>query len=141
MCILRTAYGAMARIYRHKLSLESGLPIIVFRTVTERSRPFWPVFHFRKALQMTDFITEVRHRCRNPRCRSKLPTPVVNEREAFCARGCHTSFYLHRCLVCERAIEQPKRGRRLICKKAKCKRALQAGLGLGRYHPMPNPRN
>jgi hypothetical protein len=65
---------------------------------------------------------------------SKLPTPVANAREAFCARGCFSSFYLHRCIVCERAIEQPKRGRRLICKRAKCRNLLAGGLSLGRYH-------
>ena len=36
---------------------------------------------------MTEFATEVRHYCRNPKCRSKLPKPVSNEREAFCARA------------------------------------------------------
>src|SRR6516225_7835340 len=50
---------------------------------------------------MTEFVAELRHYCRNPRCRSKLPQPVANPREAFCARGCHSSFYLKRCLVCE----------------------------------------
>src|SRR5262249_161063 len=57
---------------------------------------------------------EVRQRCRNSRCRSKLPASVSNPREAFCTRGCHNSFYRHRCLICERPIEQPKRGKRLI---------------------------
>jgi hypothetical protein len=83
---------------------------------------------------MTDFVAETRHYCRNPRCRSKLPAPVASAREAFCVRGCFNSFYLHRCLVCEGAIEQPKRGRRLICKRAKCRNALQGGVSLGRYH-------
>ena len=77
---------------------------------------------------------EVRHYCRNPRCRSKLPAPVSNPREAFCTRGCHNSFYRHRCLICERPIEQPKRGRRLICKKAKCRGALRSNSYLGSYH-------
>ena len=85
---------------------------------------------------MTDFIeTEYRHYCRNHTCRSKLKAPVSNEREAFCVRGCHTSFYLHRCRICEKPIEQPKRGRpRVICKKAKCIGAWQTNSGLGRYH-------
>ena len=76
---------------------------------------------------------EVRHRCRNPHCRSKLPASVSNPREAFCTRGCHNSFYRHRCLICERPIEQPKRGKRLICKKAKCRSALRSNSFLGRY--------
>jgi hypothetical protein len=65
---------------------------------------------------MVDFKVEMRKQCRH--CRSKLPVPVSNEREAFCARGCYNSFYRHRCRVCERPIEQPKRGQRLICKRA-----------------------
>ena len=45
---------------------------------------------------MTEFSQALRHMCRNPKCRSKLPAPVPNEREAFCARGCYQSFYLRR---------------------------------------------
>jgi hypothetical protein len=77
---------------------------------------------------------EVRHRCRNPRCRDKLPAPVSNAREAFCRRGCYNSFYRRHCLICERHIEQPKRGRRLICGKVKCRRAFRNNCWLGRYH-------
>jgi len=77
---------------------------------------------------------ELRQRCRNPRCRSKLLALVSNPREAFCTRGCHNSFYRHRCLICERPIEQPKRGKRRICKKAKCRSALRSNSYLGRYH-------
>jgi hypothetical protein len=79
-------------------------------------------------------VEDVRHHCRNPRCRSKLPAPVSNPREAFCCRGCFNSFYLHRCLNCERPIEQPKRGKRLICKKVSCRSALRNNSWLGRYH-------
>jgi hypothetical protein len=46
---------------------------------------------------VTAFDTETRHYCRNPRCRSKLPAPVANAREAFCARGCFESFYRSHC--------------------------------------------
>jgi hypothetical protein len=77
---------------------------------------------------------EVRHYCRNPRCRSKLSAPVRNPRDAFCTRGCYNSFFLHRCLVCEGRIEQPKRGKRLICKKAKCRSAFRHYSCFGRYH-------
>jgi len=83
---------------------------------------------------MKETDDEVRHYCRNPRCHSKLPARVSNPREAFCTRGCHNSFYRHRCLICERPIEQPKRGKRLICKKAKCRRALRSNSCHGRYH-------
>ena len=75
----------------------------------------------------------LRHRCRNPRCRGKLPEPVSNSREAFCTRGCYSQFYRKRCLVCEKAIEQPSRGTRLICEKAKCRSAWRASVGFGRY--------
>ena len=75
---------------------------------------------------MTDFTNDLRFRCRNPKCRCKLPTPVSNEREAFCNRGCHNAFYRRRCRVCECPIEQPKRGTRLVCNKAKCKTAWRA---------------
>jgi hypothetical protein len=37
---------------------------------------------------MTEFAeTAMRKMCRYPRCGSKLPEPVSNPREAFCARG------------------------------------------------------
>ena len=71
--------------------------------------------------------------CRNPKCRSKLPDPVSNERAAFCTRGCYSSFYLHRCLVCEDKIERTTANRK-ICKKSKCRNALVSGHRFGRYH-------
>jgi hypothetical protein len=45
---------------------------------------------------------ELRHYCRNPRCRMKLPAAVENVRKAFCCKGCHSDFYRTRCLVCEK---------------------------------------
>jgi hypothetical protein len=51
---------------------------------------------------MTEFAeTAMRKMCRNPKCRLKLSAPVSNEREAFCYKGCYSSFYLNRCRVCE----------------------------------------
>src|SRR6516165_378523 len=47
-----------------------------------------------------------RKRCRNLRCRSKLPTPVENPHRAFCTRGCYESFYRNRCRVCERDLRK-----------------------------------
>jgi hypothetical protein len=83
---------------------------------------------------MTEFTeTALRHRCRNPRCRSKLPAPVSNPREAFCTRGCHSSFYRHRCLICEEPMER-KTERQLVCGKRACRNALQASESLGRHH-------
>jgi hypothetical protein len=82
---------------------------------------------------MTDFAeTAMRHRCRNPRCRSKLPKPVSNCREAFCTRGCHSSFYRNRCLICEGEMKRQNE-RQLICGKRRCRNALQARQSLGRY--------
>jgi hypothetical protein len=83
--------------------------------------------------------TALRHRCRNPKCRMRLPTPVSNDREAFCCRGCHSSFYLRRCRVCERPIERAKTGGNphLICKRAQCRNAFASGLGFGRFHAKP----
>jgi hypothetical protein len=84
---------------------------------------------------MTEFTeTAMRSMCRNPRCRSKLPAPVFNPREAFCARGCHTAFYRKRCLVCEGPIERSRDDQK-ICRKAKCRSAWRARTGFGRYIP------
>jgi len=77
-------------------------------------------------------LFEERHHCRNPRCRTKLPAPVSNPRDAFCTRGCHASFYRKRCLICECEMER-KTERQLICGKRRCRNALQARIGLGRY--------
>ena len=81
---------------------------------------------------MTEFSIETRHYCRNPKCRSKLPKPVSNERDAFCARGCHTAFYRKRCLVCEGPIERSRDDQR-TCREAKCRSAWRARTGFGRY--------
>jgi hypothetical protein len=54
-------------------------------------------------MSVTNQVT-ARHYCRNPRCRTKLAEPVENPAKAFCCRGCSESFYLRRCLVCEKNI-------------------------------------
>jgi hypothetical protein len=82
---------------------------------------------------MTDFAADTRHYCRNPRCRSKLPAPVANARDAFCTRGCHSGFYRTRRLVCEAKMER-RTENQLICGKRRCRNALQARQSLGRYH-------
>jgi hypothetical protein len=94
---------------------------------------------------MTEFTQTLRHYCRNPRCRSKLPAPVANTREAFCTKGCHSSFYRKRCLICEQAMER-RTENQLICGKRRCRNALQARQSLGRYllssdgvSPLKNP--
>jgi hypothetical protein len=83
---------------------------------------------------MTEFAQTLRHRCRNPHCRSKLPTPVANPREAFCTKGCRSSFYRKRCVICEREMVR-KTGNQLVCGKRRCRNTLQAQKALGRYLP------
>lgn len=65
----------------------------------------------RTALHRTD--VSLRHYCRHPKCRSKLPEPVDIDRGAFCSRGCYVDFYRRHCLVCEAEIPLAglKRGR------------------------------
>ena len=67
---------------------------------------------------MTAFAQQGRFYCRNPRCRCKLPAPIGNLHRAFCTRGCYTSFYLKRCLVCEN--EKPAGRARLLCRRPRC---------------------
>jgi hypothetical protein len=91
---------------------------------------------------MVEFVEEKpRQYCRNPRCRSKLPAPVANEREAFCCRGCYSNFYRTRCRVCEEPIKQPGRGARVVCKKPKCRSAWQRKDGMGRYAASSDARH
>jgi hypothetical protein len=71
-----------------------------------------------------------RHFCRNPRCRSRLPTPVDNRRHAFCTLTCHRTFYFSRCVVCER--------RKRSAKAATCGRRCRAEQRrLPRAFPLP----
>jgi hypothetical protein len=69
---------------------------------------------------MTEFTQTLRHYCRNPRCRSKLPSPASDPHKAFCTRGCHSSFYLKRCLVCENNKPAGSTARRKLCRRPKC---------------------
>ena len=66
---------------------------------------------------MTEFAIEVRHYCRNPKCRSKLKATVENPREAFCARGCHSAFYRKRCRVCEEPMERKTENQKVCGKR------------------------
>jgi len=96
---------------------------------------------------MTDFNAALRHYCRNPKCRTKLKQPVANSHKAFCCRGCHESFHLKRCLVCE--AEKPPRSteRRKLCRRPKCQaryrqnRSLYAFSGSGTGHTANGVRN
>jgi hypothetical protein len=48
-------------------------------------------------------------RCRNLRCRSKLPIPTDNEHHAFCSKYCFEQFFQWRCKVCEKPILKGRR--------------------------------
>jgi hypothetical protein len=80
---------------------------------------------------------ETRHYCRNPRCRSKLSTPVANAREAFCARGCFESFYRSHCRVCDATIKRRTEHQK-FCRRPRCKthfRAYPTQFEWSGYHP------
>ena len=57
----------------------------------------------------TAFDQPKRIRCRNQRCRSKLPVPTDNHHHAFCSKYCFEQFYQWRCKVCEDPILKGKR--------------------------------
>jgi hypothetical protein len=60
----------------------------------------------------------LKHYCRH--CRGKLLSPTANPRDAFDSKGCHRSFYRHRCLACER--EMPRNHeKQKVCYRAECK--------------------
>jgi hypothetical protein len=69
--------------------------------------------------------SELRHFCRH--CRSKLSAPTGNHREAFDSPGCFKSFYLHRCVVCEREMPRNAANQR-TCYRASCKTAWRERL-------------
>ena len=96
---------------------------------------------------MTEFAeTAMRHYCRNDRiaknadnfwkaCRTKLKKPVENLNRAFCCRSCYESFYRRHCRVCNRSIEQPKHGERLVCKRSGCRTAYQQNRAYYEFDP------
>jgi hypothetical protein len=68
--------------------------------------------------------TAPRHYCRNPKCRSKLKTPVSNSKEAFCpTTSCRERFYRIRCYVCEE--KKPGRLDAHTCGRRKCRNAMR----------------
>ena len=74
---------------------------------------------------LTEFEAQLRHRCRNLRCRSKLTEPVENAHRAFCTHGCYQQHYRRRCAVCERELPPGPANRRL-CKRRECRLKLRA---------------
>src|SRR5437764_800421 len=100
---------------------------------------------------MTEFTQTLRHYCRNPRCRSKLPSPASDPRKAFCTRGCHSSFYLKRCLVCENDKPARSTARRKLADAPNVKAVTVKTVPIIRfwaqipplrrtYQEVPNPR-
>jgi hypothetical protein len=80
----------------------------------------------------------LRHRCRNPKCRTNLPAPVESKHRAFCVRGCYERFYRNRCRVCERDLRKKAgkdAGRRYCRPPNKCR--LDAAKWPGRYEYAP----
>jgi hypothetical protein len=74
------------------------------------------------ALNHLDEFGQVsRYRCRNPHCRMKLKAPVANPHKAFCTPGCYSSFYLKRCVVCEKEKPAGSTARRMLCPRPKCR--------------------
>jgi hypothetical protein len=69
--------------------------------------------------------TTARHRCRNPRCREKLRTPVENPRDAFCCRRCDEAYYRTHCRVCERPIIG-RNSRRELCGRRQCRNQFRS---------------
>jgi hypothetical protein len=71
-----------------------------------------------------DVAQDLRHRCRNPRCRGKLQIPTDNVHNAFCTRTCFTGYFRSRCLVCERSFKRMREGQH-TCGRSKCQTALR----------------
>ena len=68
----------------------------------------------------------LRKRCRNLRCRSKLPAPTDNDRAAFCCRGCFDQFHRSRCVVCGEAFQRKTAAQR-VCWGPRCGPNYAAG--------------
>ena len=84
---------------------------------------------------------KIYHRCRNPRCKSRLKEPAENSRDAFCCTGCEIGFYRTHCRVCERELGKAKRNsRRELCGKRKCTNEFRSDRKraqlVSRYYPL-----
>ena len=89
-----------------------------------------------------------RHRCRNSKCRSKLPEPRASIHSAFCTKGCWQQFHRKRCVVCEKEFERTAE-HQLNCGRRKCRaelkrqpeiyRPFHRGLYAQKLLPAPTP--
>jgi hypothetical protein len=87
-------------------------------------------------IQLMATMPGLRVRCRNQRCRSKLPVPTDNEHKAFCTPYCYSQFYNRRCKVCEHPIQ---RGRRRRGTRSLPRSSVPQGLpALFRSVPLPH---
>jgi len=80
---------------------------------------------------------QARHFCRNPRCLMKLLAPVENHHQAFCTRGCHSSYYLRRCLVCEDQMIRKRSDQRIKSGHRKCAAEYQRFPRVYDFHGLP----
>jgi hypothetical protein len=66
---------------------------------------------------------QVRSRCRNQRCRTKLEVPTDNHHKAFCTAYCFDQFYNWKCRVCEKPILKGRRRKQPDhCHDHKCRK-------------------
>jgi hypothetical protein len=70
-------------------------------------------------------IGGLRHRCRNPRCGTKLKRPADNPRDAFCCVGCFESYFRGRCLICERPFKRKRKAEHQRFCRPKCQKGFQ----------------
>jgi hypothetical protein len=84
---------------------------------------------------MTATASSERVRCRNQRCRSKLPVPTANEHKAFCTPYCYSQFYSWKCKVCENPIQKGRR-RKVTdhCHDRRCRRDFRRYPDAFSYH-------
>jgi hypothetical protein len=68
----------------------------------------------------------LRVRCRNQRCRCKLPIPTENDHKAFCSPYCYNQFFHWKCAVCEVEILRGKRRKQpKCCRSPKCNKTYK----------------
>jgi hypothetical protein len=88
--------------------------------------------------QSKSVLPKLRHRCRNVHCGSKLQMPTDELRNAFCCRGCFTTYFRNRCLVCERPFKRIRDDRN-TCGRRLCKSELRRHPErfFGKWMPVP----
>jgi hypothetical protein len=108
----RAPHSRTLRRHQHP-SAAQRRPAIIDAALRRRDKPLGTT------VEGCRMNAPLRHYCRNQHCRSKLAEPVDSERRAFCTRGCHATFYRHRCVVCEKSITRRTETQRL-CGSGAC---------------------